>query len=921
MTNTAYFYAQLLQRLNLRPRQSETFTDNINIVAPAQWPLAQFEAWLDWSKSLSQDLPPKAEACEDNILTPCLNNSFNLYAHRLGQWGLALGYFSTQPQAQAFSREIAASLALGIAAPAINFGDGHRLHPLSEDQIAEPTPKPRLDLDDAASLNCLRRRLVSRRHHTAQAAVQQKLTSALADIGWAIERSEGLTRCDPRQNPVLARAALAARRLGCDDALIASVITACDQGLSPQDWGLSPEQSLKPEGFEVLFIRREALNLREPAVALAVETALETGQLALSFDFTANDSLLRLPMAAKAAINLSAFVCDGSFDVDGFLACTRLWSIALDIETSIGYAQTASAAYTRRHERPLALGLAGWHDAYLSMGLTFSSDTGQTFASSLMAAFQAQALCVSAMLASQIGAFPTYAQEKDDISQRLNQLISKISFLQPEDQDNNENSNNLNKLQARARSDIQLAFAQAQSTGLRNIQSTALFEDAELALRMGTPMADQVHKCARGVMESEDGVFVPCLKAAYIEGLSVLKGDLLSLRTQVLGHRSLDGAPHVNPESLRNKGFSDQEIKRLEASLVTASDLEDVFWLGNLDQAFLQDVFGLTLNEGLENSTNLLSLLNLSLLEQEAVKVYIFGSDLADGLPDLFKPVSLTDRLALRVTFETYACAPGPLSLPLPWDISVREACIHINQAVDMGLRAILPVREPAPFYFKLDIPETQFLQKPVLPETLKTKDTFLASQKPVETLIERDLARKKLPDRRKGYIQKASVGGHKVYIHTGEYEDGALGEIFIDMHKEGAAFRSLMNNFAIAVSMGLQYGVPLSDYVDAFLFTRFEPAGPVTGNDKVKSSTSILDYIFRELAISYLDRDDLAATSMEGLNADGLGAGKPHKEPEPVPASHLISKGFARGTQTQDMVVIPFARKSNPASQEADEA
>ena len=134
---------------------------------------------------------------------------------------------------------------------------------------------------------------------------------------------------------------------------------------------------------------------------------------------------------------------------------------------------------------------------------------------------------------------------------------------------------------------------------------------------------------------------------------------------------------------------------------------------------------------------------------------------------------------------------------------------------------------------------------------------------------------REKLPNRRKSYIQKAAVGGHKVYLHTGEYEDGRLGEIFIDMHKEGAAFRSLMNNFAIAISLGLQYGVPLEEYVDAFTFTRFEPSGPVQGNDAIKYATSILDYVFRELAVSYLGRNDLAHVSPEDIGHDVLGKGE----------------------------------------------
>ena len=135
---------------------------------------------------------------------------------------------------------------------------------------------------------------------------------------------------------------------------------------------------------------------------------------------------------------------------------------------------------------------------------------------------------------------------------------------------------------------------------------------------------------------------------------------------------------------------------------------------------------------------------------------------------------------------------------------------------------------------------------------------------------VERLRERERLPNRRKSYIQKAVVGGHKVYLHTGEYEDGRLGEIFIDMHKEGASFRSLMNNFAIAISLGLQYGVPLEEYVEAFTFTRFEPSGFVQGNDAIKNATSILDYVFRELAISYLGRNDLAHISPDEIGNDG---------------------------------------------------
>ena len=179
---------------------------------------------------------------------------------------------------------------------------------------------------------------------------------------------------------------------------------------------------------------------------------------------------------------------------------------------------------------------------------------------------------------------------------------------------------------------------------------------------------------------------------------------------------------------------------------------------------------------------------------------------------------------------------------------------------------------------------------------------------------------RLRLPDRRKGYIQKSTVGGHKVYLHTGEFENGELGEIFIDMHKEGAAFRSLMNNFAIAISIGLQYGVPLEEFVEAFVYTRFDPAGEVTGNDSIKRATSILDYIFRELAVSYLGREDLAELS-EGQSHDGLGRGlKDDVFSFPAEAAQIVSKGFSRG-QLPDNIVILDKRRNRDEDGEDEQA
>jgi len=196
-----------------------------------------------------------------------------------------------------------------------------------------------------------------------------------------------------------------------------------------------------------------------------------------------------------------------------------------------------------------------------------------------------------------------------------------------------------------------------------------------------------------------------------------------------------------------------------------------------------------------------------------------------------------------------------------------------------------------------------------------------VVAERIIERVIERTLERKRLPNRRKGYTQKAIVGGHKLYLRTGEFEDGSLGEIFVDMHKEGAAFRSMMNNFAIAVSLGLQYGVPLEEYVDSFTFTRFEPNGMVEGNDVIKMATSTLDYIFRELAVSYLGRNDLAHVEPADLRTDTLGrgdqesamSGTSDEDDALQMALDFASSGYLRGGKKEmknQLVVVTGGKK-----------
>jgi ribonucleoside-diphosphate reductase alpha chain len=359
------------------------------------------------------------------------------------------------------------------------------------------------------------------------------------------------------------------------------------------------------------------------------------------------------------------------------------------------------------------------------------------------------------------------------------------------------------------------------------------------------------------------------------------------------------------------RGFTDHEIAAAEAALPFVMRLPQAFAPEVIGEGFVRDVLGAGPDQLADPGLDVLRLAGFGEAEIAAAESYALGGAIsqAEGLgPEqarVFQSVEEigdTPRLAMLDAIAPALAVPPLLERELPWDADLATTAEALAAPV-----AVRVHRAPPPAMLELDLPELAETPRPAAREALPPPP----EERIIERVVERERTRRKLPERRKGYIQKAAVGGHKVYLHTGEYDDGELGEIFIDMHKEGAAFRSLMNNFAIAISIGLQYEVPLEEFVDAFVFTRFEPAGPVTGNDSVKSATSILDYIFRELGISYLGRDDLASADPGELNADGLGRGAGEAQAEePQPASRFISRGFARGAAPDNLVFLPVANR-----------
>ena len=437
-----------------------------------------------------------------------------------------------------------------------------------------------------------------------------------------------------------------------------------------------------------------------------------------------------------------------------------------------------------------------------------------------------------------------------------------------------------------------------------------LVSDLEIALRLGARLDAAPWTGPATVAETADGEVVRVLSEAAILGLKALDGDLDVALSTVLGHRTLTDAPGINAQTLAAAGFTELEIGAAQAELPFVRTLADAFASHVVGAGFVRDVLGATSAQLEDPRLDILALAGFSDDDVAKAEAYILGANTLAGTSAFTEPqlnalrsadeIGIEAQVAMLRAIAPVLDIPPVLELALPWqsDLQTIEAALG---AYDVAVRI---KREGAPALVLFEVPVVADLAvRAPAPEP---------EPRVVERIIERDRTRRKLPDRRKGYIQKASVGGHKVYLHTGEYDDGELGEIFIDMHKEGAAFRSLMNNFAVSISIGLQHGVPLEDFVDAFVFTRFEPAGPVTGNDTVKSATSILDYIFRELGISYLGRDDLGNADPGELNADGLGHGKADavSAEEPQPASRFISRGFARGAAPDNLVFLPSANR-----------
>ncbi|RYG17194.1 vitamin B12-dependent ribonucleotide reductase, partial [bacterium] len=372
-----------------------------------------------------------------------------------------------------------------------------------------------------------------------------------------------------------------------------------------------------------------------------------------------------------------------------------------------------------------------------------------------------------------------------------------------------------------------------------------------------------------------------------------------------LGRKTLRGAPFVNHETLAAKGFCKEQIDAVEAGLESAFEIGFAFNKWTLGEDFLTTKLGVTAEQMNDWSFDLLRHLGFTKEGIDAANEYVCGAMTVEGAPHL-RPehlpvfdcankcgkkgrrfISAEGHIRQMAAAQPFLSGAISKTINLPGEATVENVADAYWLSWTLGLKANALYRDGSklsqPLNASSDDAAAAILEASLEPEVPAAASAPVAAiqnlaisdeaKEAAVKLVYRYISKRRvLPGRRRGYTQKARVGGHKVYLRTGEFEDGSLGEVFIDMHREGAAFRSLMNCFAIAISLGLQYGVPLEEFVEAFVFTRFEPNGPVQGHDNIKMVTSVIDYIFRELALSYLGRTDLVQVKPEDLRGDTVG-------------------------------------------------
>ncbi|HEV2572916.1 MAG TPA: vitamin B12-dependent ribonucleotide reductase [Beijerinckiaceae bacterium] len=651
----------------------------------------------------------------------------------------------------------------------------------------------------------------------------------------------------------------------------------------------------------------------------------------------------------------------GAFDVAGYEHTVRLWTIVLEIAVMMAQFPSKEIARLSYDYRTLGLGYANVGGLLMSSGLGYDSDEGRAIVGALSAIMTGVCYETSAEMAKELGTFPGHKPNADHMLRVIRNHRRaahgeaagyETVAVAPVPLDHAsliKLGTNWSALSHSAKSAWDRALAKGEQHGYRNAQTTVVAPTGTIGLVMDCDTTGIEPDFALVKFKKlAGGGYFKIINRAVPEALRVLgysPSQIAEIEAYAVGHASLAQAPAINNATLKARGFTDEKLDVLAKSLKGAFDIKFVFNKWTLGADFLVGALKVPAEKLDDPSFELLAFLGFSRAEIEACNTHVCGAMTLEGAPflktehynvfDCANPCGRTGKRYLSVESHIRMMAAaqpfitGAISktINMPNDATVEDCKESYMLSWRLGLKANALYRDGSKLSQPLNsqlIADDSDDEEDAVEQLVQLPNAARAAQvaeKIVERIVERverTRERERLPDRRKGYTQKAVVGGHKVYLRTGEYADGRIGEIFIDMHKEGAAFRSLMNNFAIAISVGLQYGVPLEEYVDAFTFTRFEPAGFVQGNDAIKNATSILDYVFRELAISYLNRNDLAHVEPSDIGSTVIGGGEDQGRNQAAP---LVSSGFVRGKQDRLMLVKTGTGKDDYADQPAARA
>jgi ribonucleoside-diphosphate reductase alpha chain len=632
-----------------------------------------------------------------------------------------------------------------------------------------------------------------------------------------------------------------------------------------------------------------------------------------------------------ASINLVKFLGeDGTFDIEAFRHTVRLWTMVLEISVLMASFPSSRIAELSYRYRTLGLGFANIGSLLMRLGIPYDSDKGRAICGAITAIMTGEAYTTSAEMASELGPFEGFADNRDAML-RVIANHRRAAYGAPAEMYDGLTVKPVGldaaltppELLAAAHETWDRALEYGSQHGFRNAQASVVAPTGTIGLVMDCDTTGiepdfalvKFKKLAGGGFFKIINQSIP----AALKTLGYGANEIEEIVHFAVGRGTLAGCPTIDHGALKARGFDDDAIDRAEKALPTSFDIQSAFAPHVLGEDFLKKL-GLSDEELADWNLNFLDRIGFSGDDIDAANTWACGTMTVEGAPYL-KPEHLAvfdcanrcGRLGTRsIAYDGHilmmAAAQPFISGAISKTINMPAEAVldDIKRAYSLAwqkmLKAVALYRDGSKLSQPLSIAISNE-EEENLAEAVANKDVQHVAEAMAERVVIRYQARRRrLPQRRTGFTQKAGVGGHKVYIRTGEYDDGSVGEIFLDMHREGAAFRSLMNCFAIAVSLGLQYGVPLEEFVDAFVFTRFEPSGIVGGHDRIKMATSVIDYVFRELAITYLGRDDLAQVSIEDIRHDAVGAGKDeHKKPAAEKADDANVRPIAVGeTRTQ---------------------